>query len=167
MIVYSKQFGTRRRIIDADDDSEYDACVAALNRGEGFFYMTHAEYDAITDPNTLNYQVVTRAGFSATLEHTWDGVPHRVIVHYKHSGKHPSDDWDVRLVDRHAIIHSDGTTVIGACHADPSCGDDGAHIAPGHTIVQHKDAGTGWTYDGRNFTDHNPPYVPPSQRPPH
>jgi hypothetical protein len=158
MIVYSRVTGVRRRVIDADDDAEYLAHEATLHPGEGFFYLTHAEYDAHDNPHVLNHTTATRAGFSATLE-LHDGVPHDVTVHY------PEGDQSIRSVDRHAII-APGGRVIGACHADLTCGDSGEHFAVGHLLVRHAIAGEGWTYDGSTFTQSDPqPYVPPKERP--
>jgi len=146
MVVYSKNTGVRRRVIDADDDSEYQAHIDTMHAGEGYFFLATADYDAHDNPHTLNHTTATQAGFKADLVyHAGTNVVHDVVVHYKKNARPPapSNDHSMRLVDRHDILDPAGN-VVGACHADPTCGDSGEHFAPGHTLVPNEGTGPGW-----------------------
>jgi hypothetical protein len=100
MIVYSRKTGKRRLVIDADDDAEYEIQERRRHRGEGFFYLTHASYDAHTSPWDLDRTTAHVAGFSE--------APH------EHA-------------DRHEVVASDGS-ILGMIHCDPSCGDLPDHV---------------------------------------
>jgi hypothetical protein len=45
LIIYSKKTGKIRRIIDADNNSEYKEHENNKHDGEGFLYLTHQEYE--------------------------------------------------------------------------------------------------------------------------
>lgn len=121
MIVYSKAQGVVRAIHDADHDREYDDHFALheVHPGKGILYLLHAEYDALDGP-ALAELVGRHAGFGGAPE------PH---------------------ADRHAVVSPDGT-VVAAIHCDPSCGDSGEHVAPGHTLIHHEHAEEGWRHVG-------------------
>lgn len=130
MVVYSKATGVRRRVIDADNDDEYKQHEATLHSGEGFFYLTTKEYDSHQSPHELNHTTAIKAGFLATLE-LHEEIHVDVTVHHPQLG-----DYSVRTIDRHDIVDPNGK-VVGACHADPTCGDSGEHFALGHQLVHN------------------------------
>lgn len=117
MVVYSKATGERRRVIDADSDDEYQWHIDNLHPGEGCYFHTINHYDTIGDGHALNDYCAKQAGFPAAPD--------------------PS-------TTRHAVVSPLGI-VVNVIHADPTCGDLGEHIAPGHALVQHPLAGPGWT----------------------
>jgi hypothetical protein len=116
LVVYSKATGERRRVIDADDDGEYAWHEERLHPGEGMVYLDHATYDGFPHAHALNDHVAQHAGFA----------------------KAPDP-----MASRHAVVHPDGH-VVNFIHADPTCGDSGEHIGPGHVLVQHPEAGFDW-----------------------
>lgn len=118
LVVYSKATGERRRVIDADNDDEYTWHEANLHPGEGLIYLDHAVYDSFPHAHALNDHVARHAGFEKAPD--------------------PS-------TTRHAVVHPDGR-VVNIIQADPTCGDSGEHIAPGHALMQHPHAGPGWTF---------------------
>jgi hypothetical protein len=121
MIVYAKSDGCRRRVIDADSDAEYPDHEALVHPGEGFFYMTHDDYDAFGDKGraaALNDFTAQTAGFTAAPD---------------------------PVNGRHIVVDPNGT-VINTVHADLSCGDCGEHFGEGHRLILHPTAEVGSTY---------------------
>jgi hypothetical protein len=107
MVVFSKATGERRRVIDADHDDEYALHIAVLHPGEGYMFINHVDYDSFLDAHALNHHV-------ATVGAGKDAAPHpRASVH--------------------EVVHPKGH-VVNVIHADPTCGDSGEHIGPGHIL---------------------------------
>lgn len=121
MIVYALSDGCRRRVIDADSDLEYKLHQDMLHPGEGFFMMSHDDYDAFGDKGralALNDHTAKMAGF--------DKAP----------------DFEN---GRHVVVDPNGT-VINVVHADLTCGDCGDHFGEDHKLVFHPTAEIGSTF---------------------
>lgn len=118
LIVYSKRTGERRRVIDADDDAELAWHVERLHPGEGHLYLSHAEYDAITNAHDLNDLAARAAGFD----------------------KEPDPS-----IGRHAVVNTAGL-VVNVVQADLACGDCGEHQGPRFLLIPHPEVDIGWVY---------------------
>lgn len=107
MIVYSRATGVRRRVIDADFDWEYPFFIKHVHPGEGYFFLSHADYDAHHSPLDLNETTARFAGFNRAP---------------------PLD------IDEHDIV-TPGGIIVGTCHCDLTCGDSGEHIGRGYRLI--------------------------------
>jgi hypothetical protein len=116
LVVVSRKTGQLRRIIDDSEDSGYDWHEKNMHPGEQAIYVSPNEYKEHRGAMLGFHDLVARkAGFKER--------PH----------------WSTT---RHAVVSPRGE-VMNIIEADPSCGDSGEHIAPGHTLLQHPTAERG------------------------
>jgi hypothetical protein len=117
LAVVSRKTGQLRRIIDDDDDTAYEKHhETAMHSGEMAIYVHPNDYKQyIGEPLKFHDHVARLAGFKER--------PH----------------WSTT---RHAVVSPRGE-IMNIIEADPSCGDLGEHLAPGHTLLQHPTAEIG------------------------
>jgi len=138
LAVVSRKTGALRRTID--DDTGYDEHEKNIHSGEVAVYITPNEYKEYAgDVMGFHDFVAQKVGFKQR--------PH----------------WSTT---RHCLVSPRGE-VMNIIEADPSCGDLGEHLAPGHTLLQHPTAEKGMIVfqngkvgglKGRNGAgDKNPP----------
>jgi hypothetical protein len=139
MAVASRKTGQLRRLIDDDDNTAYETIHEThVHPGEMVIYI---------DPNDYH---------SRTPEDFHDFIAQKV-------GHKKKPHWSTT---RHALVSPRGE-IMNIIEADPSCGDLGEHLAPGHTLLQHPTAERGMILfdngkigglSGRNGAgDKNPP----------
>jgi hypothetical protein len=117
MVVASRKTGAFRRVIDDNDDTAYAKHHEPhVHPGEVVIYMHPNDYNQYKG-NAMGWHdhVARAAGFKER--------PH----------------W---TTTRHAVVSPRGE-IMNVIEADPSCGDLGEHIAPGHTLLQHPSAERG------------------------
>lgn len=116
LAIVSRKTGALRRTIDDSEDKNYAEHEAMMHPGEMAIYVTPNEYKAHRN-NMIGFHdhVARKAG-------------------------HPNrPHWSTT---RHCVVSPRGE-VMNIIEADPSCGDLGEHIAPGHTLLQHPTAERG------------------------
>jgi hypothetical protein len=116
LVIVSRTTGAIRRIIDADLELEYQHHINNVHLGEMALYLTHTEFANIRTAKMLKTYVARLAGFYNA----------------------PSAS-----SQRHVLLCPEGH-VVRAVVADTTCGDNGEHIAPGHTLIAHPEADVGW-----------------------
>lgn len=122
LAIVSRKTGALRRTIDDSEDEQYATHEAAMHPGEMAIYV---------HPNDFNGRLP---------EDFHDFVA-------KKAGHHGKPHWSTT---RHAVVSPRGE-IMNVIEADPSCGDLGEHVAPGHTLLQHPTAERGMIvfHDGK------------------
>ena len=128
LVISSKKTGQLRRVIQTDNDLEYEHFENQCHEGENIYYMSIPEYE--------KYENNLKAFKDHVAQH--------------HNFENAPDD------DISRLVHVDHIgNVVNIIHGDLTCGDHVDWHGKDHSLHHHKDAQIGWKYSKGKFHKHD------------